>query len=65
MLADPRLRFIDLTGALLGLDGLPKRSLYRSDKLHPSKRGYAVWASEIKSALEAEPSLRPEAPREG
>ena len=56
-LDDPRLRFIDFNDLLLGPDGLPERSLYRADKLHPSKRGYILWASEIKSALEAEPSL--------
>ena len=59
VLGDPRLRYIDLTEALLGPDGLPERSLYRSDRLHPSKRGYEVWAAEIRSALEAEPALRP------
>ena len=59
VLGDPRLRYIDLTEALLGPDGLPERSLYRSDRLHPSKRGYEVWAAEIRSVLEAEPALRP------
>lgn len=55
---DPRLRFIDLTDKLLGPDGLPNRTLYRSDKLHPSKQGYVLWASAIKTALEAEPSIQ-------
>ena len=58
--ADPRLRFIDLSQALLGSDGLPDRGLLRSDGLHPSKRGYAeVWAPAIKSTLDAEPALGP------
>jgi lysophospholipase L1-like esterase len=60
-LTDPRLRSIDLTDRLLGPDGLPDRRLYRSDRLHPSKQGYRVWASAIKSALEAETSLSSEA----
>jgi len=59
VLTDARLRFIDLTDSLMGTDGLPDRSLYRSDKLHPNKRGYVLWAAQIKAALEAEPSLRP------
>jgi lysophospholipase L1-like esterase len=61
VLADPRLRSIDLTDALLGLDGLPQQALYRSDGLHPSMRGYVVWASAIRYALETEPTLAPEA----
>ena len=59
VLANPRLRFIDLTGRLLDRDGLPDRTLYRSDGLHPSKRGYEVWAAAIRSALEKEPALTP------
>ncbi len=54
---DPRLRFIDFTDRLLGADGLPDRTLYRSDKLHPSKQGYVLWTSAIKTALESEPSI--------
>lgn len=55
--AEPRLRFIDLTEKLIGPDGLPDRGLYRVDKLHPNNQGYVLWASAIKSALEAEPSI--------
>jgi len=61
VLADPLLRSVDLTDRLLDADGLPDRSLYRSDGLHPSKRGYTVWAEEIRSALEKEPALAPPA----
>jgi len=59
VLANPRLRFIDLTSRLLDRDGLPDRTLYRSDGLHPSKRGYEVWAAAIRSELEKEPALTP------
>ncbi len=48
---DPRLRFIDLTGVILGPDGKPDRSLYRIDRLHPNKKGYAVWTAVIKPIL--------------
>ncbi len=52
--ADHSLRFIDLTARLLGPDGLPDRSLYRRDGLHPNGRGYAIWTEEIRSAVERE-----------
>ncbi len=45
------LYFIDLTPAILGPDGLPRRELYRSDKLHPSAQGYAVWTENIRPVL--------------
>ena len=52
--SDPRLRFIDLTDHLLGLDGKPDRSLYRFDKLHPNQKGYAKWTAVIKPVLTAD-----------
>jgi lysophospholipase L1-like esterase len=52
-LSDPLLRFIDLTDDLLGADGKPDRSLYRADRLHPNKKGYAKWTAVIKLQLEA------------
>ena len=51
---DPRLHFIDMTDAVLGADGKPDRSLFRIDRLHPNKRGYAVWTAKIKSILLAD-----------
>lgn len=51
---DSRLRFIDMTGAMLGPDGQPDPTLYRIDKLHPSARGYALWTALIKPILEAD-----------
>ena len=52
--SDPRLRFIDLTDHLLGSDGKPDRSLYRFDRLHPNKKGYAKWTAVIKPLLMAD-----------
>jgi lysophospholipase L1-like esterase len=49
--SDPRLRFIDLTDHLLGSNGKPNRSLYRIDRLHPNKKGYAQWTVVIKPVL--------------
>jgi lysophospholipase L1-like esterase len=51
---DARLHFIDLTGAILGPDGKPDRSLFRSDRLHPNKKGYQRWVAVIKPVLEAD-----------
>jgi lysophospholipase L1-like esterase len=51
---DPRLRYIDLVPAILGPDGRPDRSLYRIDRLHPSKKGYARWTEVIKPVLQSE-----------
>jgi lysophospholipase L1-like esterase len=60
VLADPRLQYVDFTSRLLGRDGLPIRSLYRIDRLHPNWRGYLIWAAEIRAALEREAALVPD-----
>jgi lysophospholipase L1-like esterase len=52
--SDSRLRFIDLTDHLLGADGKPNPSLYRFDRLHPNKKGYAKWTAVIKPVLAAD-----------
>ena len=52
--AHPHLHFIDLTDAILGPNGKPDRSLFRIDRLHPNKRGYAVWTAVIKPVLQAD-----------
>ncbi len=54
---DSRLRYIDLLPAILGPDGRPDRSLYRIDRLHPSKKGYAAWTGVIKPILQADLGL--------
>jgi lysophospholipase L1-like esterase len=51
---DPRLHFIDMTDVILGLDGKPDRSLFRFDRLHPNKKGYAAWTAKIKPILLAD-----------
>ncbi len=51
---DPRLHFIDLTDVILGPDGKPDRSLFRIDRLHPNKKGYAKWTNVIKPILQAD-----------
>ncbi len=51
---DPRLHFIDMTAVILGADGKPDRTLFRLDRLHPNRRGYAVWTAKIKPILLAD-----------
>ncbi len=48
---DPHLHFIDMTDVIMGPDGKPQRSLFRFDRLHPNKKGYAVWTAKIKPIL--------------
>jgi lysophospholipase L1-like esterase len=52
--SDPCLHFIDLTVEFLGPDGKPDRSLYRFDRLHPNRKGYAKWTAVMKPILEAD-----------
>ena len=51
---DPLLHYIDITGAFLGLDGLPDRRLFRYDRLHPNALGYQRWTALIKPVLLAD-----------
>ena len=49
---DARLHFIDMTHAILGPDGKPRRDLFRFDRLHPNRKGYVQWAGVIRPILE-------------
>ncbi len=49
---DRLLRFLDVATPLLGDDGKPRRELFADDGLHLNEKGYAVWASILKSLLE-------------
>jgi hypothetical protein len=51
---DPRLHFIDITGAFLGPNGRPDLRLFRSDRLHPNARGYEKWTAILKPILLAD-----------
>ena len=51
---DAHLHFIDLTDVILGADGKPIRALFRIDRLHPNKQGYAKWTATIKPILLAD-----------
>jgi lysophospholipase L1-like esterase len=49
-----RLHFIDLAEHLLTPEGLPDRTLYRSDGRHLNQKGYALWTAMIKPILLAD-----------
>ena len=53
--ADPakRLRFVDIRGALLGPDGLPRKELLVADELHLNDAGYSAWTKIVREALAA------------
>jgi lysophospholipase L1-like esterase len=51
---DSMLHFIDTTAKFIGPDGNPDHKLYRIDRLHPNKKGYAVLAETIKPVIEAD-----------
>lgn len=49
--SDARLNFIDISAAMLGDDGQPRRELFRPDGIHLSAAGYAQWTSIIRPVL--------------
>lgn len=51
MAADSRRRFIDVTPAMLGADGLPKPEIFVADRLHMNRKGYELWAPVIRPYL--------------
>ncbi len=52
--ASPYLHYIDITTAFLGPDGQPDRRLFRSDRTHPTARGYEKWTAILKPVLLAD-----------
>jgi lysophospholipase L1-like esterase len=51
---DSMLQFIDTTAKFIGPDGNPDYKLYRIDRLHPNKKGYAVLKETIKPVIETD-----------
>ncbi len=47
-LTDPSLTFVDIFTPMLHPDGLPRESLFLSDRLHLSREGYKLWADIIR-----------------
>lgn len=48
---DPKLGYVDITGALLGADGHPDASLFEADALHLNEEGYKRYAVPIKARV--------------
>lgn len=48
-----RVTFVDVSGRMLGADGTPRRSLFRSDGLHMTPTGYAIWIEALRPLLAA------------
>jgi lysophospholipase L1-like esterase len=46
-----RVQFIDVSAAMLNARGLPRRELFRWDRLHMNAKGYALWTATIKPVL--------------
>lgn len=51
MSADPRRRYVDVTTAMLGPDGMPKEGIFQKDRLHMNRQGYELWKPIIGSVL--------------
>jgi lysophospholipase L1-like esterase len=51
----PRLAYVDVFGAMLGSDGLPRGELFTADGLHLNAKGYALWRSALAPVLRGEP----------
>lgn len=49
--SDEHLSFIDVVGPMLGADGQPRPELYKSDRLHMTEEGYAIWNAIVKPVL--------------
>lgn len=46
-----RVSFVDVSAAMLGKNGRPRAALFRSDGLHMTATGYAVWINALKPVL--------------
>jgi lysophospholipase L1-like esterase len=51
----PRLAYVDVFGAMLGSDGLPRGELFTADGLHLNAKGYALWRSALAPVLRGKP----------
>ncbi len=47
----PRLAFVDVYSHMLDAGGNPRKDLFLPDGLHPSEKGYTIWASLIRPYL--------------
>ena len=50
-LTDERLRYIDISKAMLDKEGNLRKDIFKWDKLHLNSKGYQLWASVIKPII--------------
>ncbi len=48
----PSLRYVDITGSLMGSDGQPNPALFVEDKLHMNSQGYERWVKILKPVVQ-------------
>ncbi len=48
----PKLIYVDVYTAMLGVDGQPRAELFVSDQLHLNEAGYQLWAGILKPVLD-------------
>jgi len=51
---DRRLSYVDIDKPMIGMDGTPRRDLFRDDGLHLNARGYQLWAELVRPHLAAQ-----------
>jgi lysophospholipase L1-like esterase len=56
---DPRLRFVDVDGPMIGPDGKPREELFRPDGLHLNAKGFELWSRLVLPHLKPDPPTSP------
>lgn len=51
MAQDPRRKYVDVTSAMLGTDGMPRPEIFLKDRLHMNRKGYEIWKPIIGAEL--------------
>jgi len=49
---DKRFSYIDIATPLLDSEGMPRRELFKFDRLHLNDEGYRIWTAELRPQLE-------------
>lgn len=47
----PNLRFVDISGTMMGKDGQPNPAIFTEDKLHMNQQGYERWVKLLKPVV--------------
>ena len=58
---DDRLTYVDVSSAMLGEDGNPRKEIFKRDNLHMKREGYILWRDALRPVLmEAEQQFEPQ-----